>query len=319
MSPDSPSPHGLAIDKELLLSRKTFMFGYNYLKSVSSSARFQEIMSKTQAQFGDVDELDVYWLRELAAFSQSALEYSDFLPGRHYTYRRMAEVVDGLNATGGNVLEAGSGSAITSVLASCDRYLAVDLSVGAHCFARYLNPSPTLDCIRGDIRRLPVATNSAAVAFSLGTLEHLDFRQQVQSLEEQLRVAPRVIICVPNESSPIYRTMAALERATAGDEFEFPLEKVHHEVDVERLSLVTGASIVNRGGIHIPPPTDIAIETLDPGSVAFFHRAHQHARKAVTLGLSPSDAWARVEARIEDEELHMYAWFRYHVLERGRR
>lgn len=110
--------------------------------------------------------------------------------------------------TGSRLLEAGFGSGSTGVLLADLGYCVTLLDIDAELIELFQSRFPgyvragRVRVIRGDMYDLPFARNALDAVYHQGVLEHLDDGQIVRALQEQGRVAPLVIVDVPNSRYP---------------------------------------------------------------------------------------------------------------------
>ncbi|MBU1694745.1 MAG: class I SAM-dependent methyltransferase [Verrucomicrobia bacterium] len=103
----------------------------------------------------------------------------------------------------GTVLEAGSGSALSSIqLANKrgDRVTALDYSSGALDIARRAAAkySVRLDTVQADLTHMPFESKSFDLVWNSGTIEHFD--DVVAPVREMLRVGRQILIIIPRLS-----------------------------------------------------------------------------------------------------------------------
>ena len=105
----------------------------------------------------------------------------------------------------GQVLEAGCGTALSSILVAerrGDQITGLDLSPIALILARQFAEKhrTPLPLVLGDMRRMPFPEKSFDVVWNSGTLEHYD--EPIPILQEMWRVGKKVIAIFPERSLP---------------------------------------------------------------------------------------------------------------------
>lgn len=311
---------GLQVPSHLHMVRKTFEFGAEVLADPAVTAETNRRLAQIpRATDPEVRGLDAYWSRESAIrqLVGAGSSYDRYLPGRAYTYRRLARLVREVFGDG-HVLDVGSGSAVLSRYVDEDQtYTALDVSKGALLFARELAKEihRQLGLVRGSAGSIPLATASVDVVVSLGLLEHFEFHEQAAVIGEMARVARRgAIVVVPNTECAIFKTMCALEEEIAGRDLSFPMEEHYNVVDFARLAEDVDVEIVKVGAFHLAMPQFVPSRFLSPEEAGVLTRVLALAQSAYSG--APLSAWEQAEDGIDADLVDKYGWFKLFAFRR---
>ncbi len=325
MTDESTAPYfsvGIDVPDNLYMVRKTFEFGTATLTRSDVQSRSRYLLSRLpKATDSEIEELDRYWTLEQALYEVLAkgrhLRYDQYLPGRSYTYRQLARIIDGLTSRPPEiVVDVGCGSALLShyISPTYREYLALDVSVAALRLAALLasDHNSTVTPMRASAFNLPFTDGSIDTGASLGLLEHFPHEIQVRIVSETIRVCSDVaIFAVPNTASAIFATMAALERQEAGSALQFPLEEHYFAVDFDSIAVDCGARLITHGAFHVVSPHHIPADKLSEQERLMFSNLIADATDAYSG--SAFDAWSAAEAALPRADRDRWGWFAYGV------
>jgi ubiquinone/menaquinone biosynthesis C-methylase UbiE len=314
------APTDIVVPLRLYMRRKTFECPLRLLRSRRVNALVQEIYSKGfDAIVAPRSNYDPFWLRELVYYRcmrESGMRYEEFLPGRQYTYLRVADILGPLIPQNGSALEAGCGSALACALLA-RRGIAstgLDSSRGALMLAQQvaLDFGTNIDTCHANFNEMPFKDGQFDLVYGLGTLEHLRLREQSSMLLECARVSRAyVVMFFPNVASPIYKAMAQLELSRVAADRVFPGEDSIHAVSLTSLASLANLRLLETGAIHIVPPRKLPAYVLRQGSFDFFRELLRRA--TCTTGCKPLDIWSAVESSVSRQDLEHYGWFSFGI------
>jgi SAM-dependent methyltransferase len=313
---------------KLYMPRKSFEFGTEALLS----PRIEELTNYLLSQINleqrteSVIALEKFWAREHACYLElckgKGKRYSEYLPGREYTYRLLTDLI--IRLTGSSTilaLEAGCGSGLTcSLLATSGATtIGIDIAFSALRYAQTisLDYGASIKIAAADWMNMPFAENTFDVAFSLGALEHHPPRIQQRFFSELARVSRRIIVLVPNTESPIYMTMEEKEFATMPVELVYPEEHQLYPVDLLRLCRSSELSVIENAALHIAPPKHIPRKYLTLESYEFF--SDISSRALCNWEGSAMRTWLLIENQCSYEQRAKFGWFSYVVGEKRSR
>jgi len=301
------------------LIRKSFEYRVTSLDAQELAHR-TEVLCVNQATFGgdSTAKLNRYWARE-QAFAQLfrvryGMNYQEYLPGRVYTYRaliiRIMEILD-IHS----IIDVGCGSGMILHEAARKGLNAsgVDISANALIFARYLAAefrSRNLTLANADALgswRPPI--EPADLVSNLGSLEHLQFEDQLKFAKYMGQLSRKyVLVSVPNVRSPLFTTMESEELGIKDDEWIYPEEYEHFDVNFARLGEALGWSVVSESSVHVP-------STSLTGHSAELHSMLETSQRGGSGNSVSSEAlmnaWLKVEALCSEQTLESLGWFRF--------
>lgn len=305
------------------LLRKTFenpkmLYETNYL--------VQRILDETcQLTSEGIEKgIELYWARELSSFyvycKEKGIPYHEYLPGRFYTYWRLLKKITNVtNVAGRRIIELGCGSGICSILLSKEGAIVTgfDRSAVAVRFfkelAQYHNVEVTAKT--GNFFNSGFADDEFEIAFNLGVFEHLNNKEQRKLLSEMNRISSDlIIVSIPNQQSPIFKTMAKTERNNLSDEYFNPLEAKYHNVYLVDSFRELQIEIVDIGALHIIPPPTLPSSFLTYESYRFFNSLLKRSKEELINEkdrLQLIKKWSDIEDNIPEDMILKYGWFVY--------
>ncbi|MGA2308500.1 MAG: class I SAM-dependent methyltransferase [Candidatus Bathyarchaeia archaeon] len=314
------------LPSKLYMLRKTFELDSRIRnkKSIDSLTR-RLLLGVPLGHRTDINaRLEKFWAREHAYYTtlceQTGKKYSEYLPGREYTYVLLRDIV--LRITGEkqpNVLDGGCGSGIACALLGKKEANAtgLDITRSALELAKAISGEyrTCVKLVRGDLTSLPFQDCTFDVVFSLGIFEHCPPQIQNRIFGEFVRVSKRgVLLAVPNKNSPIYQTMSESEFKLMPPSLVYPEEREQFPVDFSFFSSHSGIPMLESSAFHIVPPKIIPGKHLTRESYRFFTGVTQHALQ-VWNG-EPITTWSLVENSCSLEEKAKYGWFSYAIYEK---
>lgn len=307
---------------KLYMARKTFEFetdtrDESNIKTLSDRLLNQNSFSNSSNNC--TISLEHFWARQHAYYIELCRnknkKYSEFLPGRLYTYLLLKELI--LRICGRKqtrVLEAGCGSALTSSLLSLagKAVFSVDIVMSALKFAEEMASDfgTQFKTVLADCINLPFKSNFFDIVFSLGLLEHKSHKTQKAIFDELVRVCKNwIIILIPNTRSPIYKFMGDLEFIRMPKELIYPEEHFLYAIDFDRILQNKHVYKYESSAIHVVPPKVIPKKYLTDESYNFFSETAHRALNAWRGNVI--NTWYAVESEVDDKIKALYGWFSY--------
>jgi len=315
----------IVLPEYLHMVRKTFEFG--------NTTYINCIVDKLSKEFISViDDHDIssrhfalekYWALEHACYvtycKMSRKKYSEFLPGRVYTYELVKELIKNHMNNNCTILEAGCGSGICCALLAKLGYnvTGVDIAQCAVDFSKDIISEYQVSAKIGryNITDLPFGDNEFDLVYSLGVLEHYPIETQLKIVSEMKRVCRKIVILlIPNRFSPIFQTMVENESTLVDKKYIFPEENFQYSVDLVNLATSNGLTVIESSSLHIAPPKVLPMTFLSPQSFKFFIEL---IRNAVDEWCGNAiETWRLIEKNCTHEALKQYGWFSYIVTEK---
>ena len=240
---------------------------------------------------GDTGLWDIFWAHEMAAAKITivfrGINYQKFLPGRNLAYELLADAIaslfngkNGDSIKGKKVAELGGGSGMGLVFLAQNGALVtnVDSSVMALQFSQYLaeragphSVGYMLNVVKEDFYHTHFENDKFDAVYNAGVFEHLDDSQAKRLLNEMIRITKPggyVVISIPNERSPFYRTMQNKERSVykrfKNTFVRLPWEERRRPVNFRGLMEGSDLSFVTQDGLLIPPSQEVRTRDILP-------------------------------------------------------
>ncbi len=312
----------ILLPEKLYMRRKSFEFGCEVLESQVIEERTALLLKDCSPTITSLEEpLDRFWAREHACYIEVCKKYGhkyvEYLPGREYTYRLVADLV--LQTIGQSLvtaLEVGCGSAITCHLLAEEgsNVVGLDISTAALRFARQLalDRKVCIELVKGSWDQMPFCNRSFDVVFSLGALEHHPENLQRLFFKELARVSNNlVIVLVPNENSPIFQTMEEQEFSTMPAQLVYPEEYTRNPVNLLQNAEAVGLTILDNSALHIAPPKLIPGKYLETTTYRFFQDLVNYAQQKWSGDALTT--WWHVEKSVDKVFRSSWGWFKYIV------
>ena len=304
------------------------------------------LFKNTQSDYGagipskDVRKWDMFWAREHAAFLSFLVKgkgtsYEEYLPGRYYTYIRIADAIQehAGELAGKRIVDVGGGSGIGLVIAAGKDAVVfnVDHSAGALNYFRYLArhygvPDKRISTRRTDFYSTSYPDNEFDVAYNVGVVEHLSDEEQRKLVEEMWRITSPgglVLIATPNNKSPLYQATHRRERKVFGKQgytrymYLLPDWAESRDVDMERLVAGAGLEVIASDGVLLFPSSKEFYNGLkDPELIGFYGSLPKVTPKGEGIDFTRNlMAYCRVmEQNLASQETRLRkGWFKYVV------
>jgi SAM-dependent methyltransferase len=335
--------------KGLYLPRKSFDTTTKEGNNPILEARLEQVTRGQYADIGtrygsdaavsdDMDAADRFWAREMSAFLISGKDkYGDFIPGRFLTYRSIADKIESYkDAKGSDIAELGCGSGICLTLLAEDgaNVYGIDQSMGAVAYFEYLSKDhfaikeKFVHAQQGDFFETNYADGQFDAVFNVGVFEHMRPENQARLLKEMKRITKDdgiIMVSVPNESSPLYRTTREREKgffekikADASDLVSciFPWISRQHgaNTDLEQLYQASGLDVLEYSATLLAPSGPMKVKNLSKDEIEFFKRMDGMTARGTNLSDKMKNLmqyWKNMEMAATQEELMKYGWFKY--------
>jgi SAM-dependent methyltransferase len=125
--------------------------------------------------------------------------------------------------------------------------------VAARARANALKAGVRLGLLQADIRALPLADESFDLAYTMGTIEHIDeYRQALAELQRVLRPGGRAIVGVPHRWNLFLRPLL-VSMLSAVNRYPYAPEKSFGAGEFRRVLAGAGFRVLDRSGLLIAP------------------------------------------------------------------
>jgi len=316
------------LPSKLYMLRKTFELDSHIRnqKSIENLTRHLLSSVRLEHQPDYNARLEKFWAREHAYYiilcERVGKKYSEYLPGREYSYVLLRDIILRIaRKKQSSVLDGGCGSGVACALLAQKGGTAtgVDITRSALRLAKAISGEykTYVNLALGNLTDLPFQNRTFDVVFSLGVFEHFPPQTQEEVFKEFARVSKhRILLVVPNKSSPIYKAMAESEFKLVPPALVYPEEHRQFPVDFSHFSGHSGISMSESSAFHIVPPKVIPRKYLTKESWRFFRKVVQQAL-SIWDG-KPITTWSSVENGCSCEEKARYGWFSYAIYEKSR-